>query len=42
MPGESFGAALGGWVRVALTKDDELIGAACDRIAAHICRGQAA
>jgi arginine:pyruvate transaminase len=36
MPGESFGAALGGWVRVALTQPDELIETACARIAAHV------
>jgi arginine:pyruvate transaminase len=35
MPGESFGTALGGWVRVALTRPDALIEAACTRIAAH-------
>ena len=42
MPGESFGTALGGWIRVALTQDDSLIATACDRIAAHVSRGQAA
>ncbi|NUB46250.1 pyridoxal phosphate-dependent aminotransferase [Fertoebacter nigrum] len=36
MPGESFGAALHGWVRVALTQPDALIDAACDRIVAHV------
>jgi arginine:pyruvate transaminase len=35
MPGESFGASLAGWVRVALTQPDALLDAACDRIAAH-------
>lgn len=35
MPGESFGSALGGWVRISLTQPDTLIGAACDRIVAH-------
>jgi arginine:pyruvate transaminase len=34
MPGESFGQALQGWVRVSLTQPDALIEAACDRIAA--------
>jgi arginine:pyruvate transaminase len=36
MPGESFGAALGGWVRVALTQPDVLTDAACTRIAACV------
>ena len=36
MPGESFGAALGGWVRVALTQPDALVETACARIAAHV------
>lgn len=34
MPGESFGAALSGWLRVSLTQPDEMIAEACDRIAA--------
>ena len=34
MPGESFGQALQGWLRVSLTQPDVLIEAACDRIAA--------
>jgi arginine:pyruvate transaminase len=34
MPGESFGTALAGWVRVALTQDDARTAAGCDRIAA--------
>ena len=34
MPGESFGQALQGWLRVSLTQPDDLIAAACDRIAA--------
>jgi arginine:pyruvate transaminase len=34
MPGESFGTALAGWVRVALTQDDTRTAAGCDRIAA--------
>ncbi len=32
MPGASFGAALGSWLRLSLTQDDALIGEACDRI----------
>jgi arginine:pyruvate transaminase len=35
MPGASFGASLDGWVRVALTVDDDRFAEACDRIAAH-------
>ncbi len=38
MPGESFGAALAGWVRVSLTQADDLICAACDRISAFAAR----
>ncbi len=34
MPGESFGAALQGWVRLALTQPDDLTVEACRRIAA--------
>lgn len=34
MPGESFGAGLGGWVRLSLTQGDELIEEACRRILA--------
>ncbi len=33
MPGESFGTALQGWLRLSLTQPDDLIAAACDRIA---------
>ena len=33
MPGESFGTALAGWVRLALTQSDDRTAAACDRIA---------
>jgi arginine:pyruvate transaminase len=33
MPGESFGASLQGWLRLALTQDDARTAAACDRIA---------
>ena len=36
MPGESFGTALAGWVRVALSQPDAVIAEACDRIAAHV------
>jgi arginine:pyruvate transaminase len=36
MPGDSFGAALAGWVRVGLTQPDTRIAAACDRITAHV------
>ncbi|MGI1663888.1 pyridoxal phosphate-dependent aminotransferase [Palleronia sp. KMU-117] len=35
MPGASFGASLGDWVRVALTVDDDRFAEACDRIAAY-------
>lgn len=35
MPGESFGAALGGWLRLALTPPDAAITEACDRILAY-------
>ncbi len=42
MPGESFGSALGGWLRIALTQEDALIEAACDRIVAHVTKGKAA
>jgi arginine:pyruvate transaminase len=33
MPGESFGTALRGWIRLSLTQPDEVIATACDRIA---------
>ncbi|MBS0563411.1 MAG: aminotransferase class I/II-fold pyridoxal phosphate-dependent enzyme [Proteobacteria bacterium] len=36
MPGESFGAALGGWLRLALTPPDAAIAEACDRIEAFV------
>ncbi len=36
MPGESFGPALAGWLRLALTQPDARIAEACDRIAAHV------
>jgi arginine:pyruvate transaminase len=35
MPGESFGAGLGGWLRLSLTQSDERIIEATARIAAH-------
>ncbi|MGQ0566955.1 MAG: pyridoxal phosphate-dependent aminotransferase [Gemmobacter sp.] len=33
MPGESFGVALTGWIRLSLTQPDAAIATACDRIA---------
>jgi arginine:pyruvate transaminase len=39
MPGESFGAALGGWLRVALTQSDDLMEEACARILRFVGRG---
>lgn len=38
MPGESFGSALSGWLRLALTQPDNLTSEACNRIAAHARR----
>ena len=35
MPGESFGAALAGWVRLSLTQSDARIAEACGRILCH-------
>ena len=35
MPGSAFGAALDGWVRVALTVEDDAFDRACQRIADH-------
>jgi len=35
MPGESFGTALAGWVRISLTQEDALVAEACDRIARY-------
>ncbi len=35
MPGESFGAALAGWIRLSLTQDDARIAEACGRIVCH-------
>lgn len=34
MPGESFGTALGGWLRLALSQPDHVLAEACTRIAA--------
>lgn len=38
MPGESFGSALAGWVRLALSQPDDVIAEACARITAHARR----
>ena len=38
MPGESFGAALNGWLRISLTRPDDEIAEACRRIAAFAVR----
>lgn len=38
MPGESFGSALAGWLRLALTQPDDRIAEACTRVAAHARR----
>lgn len=35
MPGESFGDALAGWIRLSLTQDDARIAEACGRILRH-------
>ena len=35
MPGESFGRALGGWIRISLTQSDARIAEACGRILCH-------
>ena len=35
MPGESFGAALAGWIRLSLTQPDARIAEACGRILCH-------
>ena len=35
MPGESFGAALAGWIRLSLTQPDDKIASACERILRH-------
>ena len=42
MPGSSFGTTLDGWVRVALTVDDDPFDAACDRIIQHATQFQLA
>jgi arginine:pyruvate transaminase len=40
MPGESFGAALAGWIRISLTLEDAVIATACERIAGFAARRQ--
>ena len=35
MPGESFGSALSGWLRLALSQPDDTTAEACTRIARH-------
>lgn len=40
MPGESFGAALSGWLRLALSQSDGLTAEACRRIARHAAHMQ--
>lgn len=40
MPGESFGPALNGWLRISLTKPDEEIFTACNRILSLVARTQ--
>ncbi len=40
MPGESFGAALAGWIRVSLTLEDAVLAEACERIARFAARRQ--
>ena len=42
MPGESFGAALGGWLRMALSQPDDQVDEACTRIAAFAAKLRAA
>ena len=42
MPGESFGASLAGWIRVALTQSDALTEEACTRIAGFAAARQQA
>jgi len=42
MPGESFGSALSGWLRLSLTQPDDRIAEACARIASFASRRQAA
>ncbi|MFD1808501.1 aminotransferase class I/II-fold pyridoxal phosphate-dependent enzyme [Gemmobacter lanyuensis] len=38
MPGESFGTALSGWLRLALTQPDAMVAEGCTRIARHAAR----
>jgi arginine:pyruvate transaminase len=38
MPGESFGVALSGWLRLALSQTDEATAEACTRVAAYAAR----
>ena len=38
MPGESFGPALNGWLRLSLTRSDDELTEACRRIAAFAAR----
>ncbi len=38
MPGESFGAALSGWLRFALSQPDDIVLEGCARIARHAAR----
>ena len=40
MPGESFGQALSGWLRLALSQSDGLTAEACRRIARHTAQLQ--
>ena len=40
MPGESFGLALSGWLRLALSQPDGLVAEGCRRIARHAARLQ--
>jgi arginine:pyruvate transaminase len=39
MPGESFGATLGGWMRMALTQPDARTSEACARIVRFVRSG---
>ncbi len=40
MPGSSFGTTLDGWVRIALTVEDDLFDSACERIIQHAAQLQ--
>jgi arginine:pyruvate transaminase len=42
MPGESFGSALQGWLRLSLTQADDRVAEACARIATHAAQLQEA